>query len=838
MNLRSDQDPPLRRALALILAILCLAILGGCSSEKPRQISIARPNPIAPISSVASNTPDNPIASAAEAFAKGQEAEKENKWQEAIEYYKQSAEQGNAKAQTRLGGIFLSPPDSVKQDLQESYNWYFRAAKQSDAEGLWRIGKFYESGIVVQKDLTSAVAWWQMSSDAGYLPALMSLGNAYFSGSGVAKDEAKAVVLWQTAADKGDAEAQMKLGGAYALGIGVKKDVPLAFSWFMKAAMQHDAAAELFIGKMYLEGRGTETNIASAIHWLELAMNNPTSKDIVSDDSVSNDARLQLISIYASGNGVAEDPAKVFRLATDAADHGSVAGKLDVASAYLFGRGTNQNLLIAIRLYSEVIASHPDDKYAINSQSVAAIAATSNGIELVTEKKYQEAFLLLKAAAEIDTSSTDSITQFAIGQARYFIGKMYSNGTAGIVDHAQAAAWWKRAADISFVSALEPLGEAYFYGKGVAQDTHEAIKYLLLAAAQGDAAAIKFLEKEVDVGWHFVGNANKEATFARSSRLFSDHGLAWLWIKTRPMADSAQSTAPSTYTQIYEGFNCGNRSFTVKSYTKYRNDGGIADTIELAESDLEWSPVAPDSIGEVTLDYVCSLADAATPSGGKLTKKSPKQEAPEVVSLGTGWSVAGGFVVTNHHVVAGHRKVTMVRQDGVKLSGVVVLDDATNDLVLIRPSDTSKLPPAIPVAAHPAPAGTRVFTIGYPHPDLMGSEAKITDGLISAMTGYENDPRTYQISVPLQAGNSGGPLLNMNGEVVGITASKISAASVFEWTGDLPQNVNYAIKSAYLSVLLSSVTSAQDVPILPSASGSIADLTARIKKSVLLVIAE
>lgn len=199
--------------------------------------------------------------------------------------------------------------------------------------------------------------------------------------------------------------------------------------------------------------------------------------------------------------------------------------------------------------------------------------------------------------------------------------------------------------------------------------------------------------------------------------------------------------------------------------------------------------------------------------------------------------MAGGFVVTNHHVVAGHKEIIILRRDGVKLTGSVAMDDRINDLVLLRVGDVQKLPPALPLAQDPVRVGARVFTIGYPNPTLMGSEPKLTDGIINSLTGVGDDPRTYQISVPLQVGNSGGPLLNMRGEVLGITTYKLNAAKVFKWTGDLPQNVNYAVKVAYLKVLLASVSSKHKVPVLPARGGTLEELAARIENSVLVVIA-
>jgi S1-C subfamily serine protease len=226
--------------------------------------------------------------------------------------------------------------------------------------------------------------------------------------------------------------------------------------------------------------------------------------------------------------------------------------------------------------------------------------------------------------------------------------------------------------------------------------------------------------------------------------------------------------------------------------------------------------------------------------GSETEQSSPKvkqKKASSVVS-GTGWPVAGGYVVTNHHVIAGRKTIFLYRTDGVKISASVAVDDVTNDLALLKPDNGKLLPPALPLANRAAQVGGHVFTVGYPHPDMMGKEPKLTDGIVNARTGLKNDPRVYQISVPLQGGNSGGPLINMRGEVVGVTTSKMSAIKVFKWTGDLPQNVNYAVKVGYVRALLSSVDSASSVPVLPVRKSDLATLAKRIEGSVLMVIAQ
>ena len=110
-----------------------------------------------------------------------------------------------------------------------------------------------------------------------------------------------------------------------------------------------------------------------------------------------------------------------------------------------------------------------------------------------------------------------------------------------------------------------------------------------------------------------------------------------------------------------------------------------------------------------------------------------------------------------------------------------------------------------------ADIGENVFTIGYPLNDIMGNNYKLSNGIISAKSGIEDDIRFYQISVPLQPGNSGGPLFNSEGNIIGLTTSRLNSKAV----GTEIENVNYAIKSSYLLTLYTMLPNSN---ILPSNS--------------------
>lgn len=148
--------------------------------------------------------------------------------------------------------------------------------------------------------------------------------------------------------------------------------------------------------------------------------------------------------------------------------------------------------------------------------------------------------------------------------------------------------------------------------------------------------------------------------------------------------------------------------------------------------------------------------------------------------------------------------------------------------------------PALPMASSQPRVGQAVFTVGYPHPDIMGAEPKLTEGIINATTGFAGDPQLLQVSVGMQAGNSGGPLLNMQGEVVGVVCAKLDALVVWALSGDLPQNVGYAIKVGYVRTLLESAGAKGRPPgtARTPAPASLEELAGRVRPSVFQVIAE
>ncbi len=190
------------------------------------------------------------------------------------------------------------------------------------------------------------------------------------------------------------------------------------------------------------------------------------------------------------------------------------------------------------------------------------------------------------------------------------------------------------------------------------------------------------------------------------------------------------------------------------------------------------------------------------PTQRDIKKKQEKNNTP--TAFGTGFAISNnGYVVTNSHVIHGAKNIFIRGINGnftSALKCIIVIDDTNNDLAVIKVEDSNfKSLSAIPynIISKTVDVGTDVFTLGYPLKTIMGDEIKLTNGIISSKTGFNGDITSYQISVPIQPGNSGGPLFDSDGNLIGIVNSVLRNA----------ENVTYAIKSSYLNNLIETLPS-------------------------------
>lgn len=276
--------------------------------------------------------------------------------------------------------------------------------------------------------------------------------------------------------------------------------------------------------------------------------------------------------------------------------------------------------------------------------------------------------------------------------------------------------------------------------------------------------------------------------------------------------------------------DCEERRFGYLSSDYYDAQGrlvGVEKAVDAKASDK----IPAGSLVERLANLVCRRSSDNGGGGGS---------AEMSVFTGTGWLASKGYIVTASHVVGGAKSVTIFR-DGKRLGEAdVVRDDPSNDVAILKPRfDTSKFT-ALRLKTGPAVLGSRVFTLGYPLADELGYQTvKMAAGDVSSLTGVDyashriDDPRFLQISIPVQGGNSGGPVIDEDGEVIAIISSKKERTA----DSELTQNVNFALKSSYVARLL------VDLPVagrykLSSARGKISTIVADVQSGVFLVWVE
>ncbi len=220
--------------------------------------------------------------------------------------------------------------------------------------------------------------------------------------------------------------------------------------------------------------------------------------------------------------------------------------------------------------------------------------------------------------------------------------------------------------------------------------------------------------------------------------------------------------------------------------------GGDAGT---ADAGAGSSRAEADAGGAAAPDGGAAPRTPPAPAGEKTPAELFREWAPSVVTVsvvgdrgeggGTGFLLdALGTIGTNHHVIEGARKVEIKLFDGTIIKEVEMLDDApSDDLALLRIKTSVRLKPVRLGDSERITVGDRVVSIGNP----LGLEHTLTDGLISARRVLSGR-KMIQMSAPVSPGNSGGPLFNMRGEVIGVTTAQYAGGDFF----GRAQNLNLA----------------------------------------------
>jgi uncharacterized protein len=377
--------------------------------------------------------------------------------------------------------------------------------------------------------------------------------------------------------------------------------------------------------------------------------------------------------------------------------------------------------------------------------------------------------------AKAKAAKGDSDAQLYLAVQCYF-------GIGTNQNYAAAVKWYRKAAEQGDSIAQRSLGVCYERGQGVPQDYEEAVNWYRKAAEHGE----------------MVAQNNLGASFREGLGIYKYYPFAVRWF--RKAAEQGLTEAQINLTLSYARGEGVTQDF-VEAY-KWANIAATSGNTNAAlfreEIRLQMTPEQVAEAQQLAREFKPRTApdSGSSKSGKEIADSNPS-------ASGTGFFISeDGFLVTNEHVVRDASQVRLVTRNGL-ISAKVVKVDAANDLALLK---TEGRFVALPIASsREVKLGGTVVTVGFPNIGLQGFAPKLAKGEIAALSGASDDARYFQISVPVQPGNSGGALVDEHGNVVGVVSAKLDASAAFKTSGALPENVNYAVKSSYLLSFLESV---------------------------------
>ncbi len=236
---------------------------------------------------------------------------------------------------------------------------------------------------------------------------------------------------------------------------------------------------------------------------------------------------------------------------------------------------------------------------------------------------------------------------------------------------------------------------------------------------------------------------------------------------------------------------CAERTFVGIVTTGYLGDKRVGSGGEKADWKSQFIPLPDKPMNNRVLTLVCAAGAGAG---------APATQAK--LSSGSGFVVDGsGAVLTNAHVINHCKSIIIKAMSAPPVAAIVDGVDPKNDLAILRAMGAIGEPAHFRIQSQPGTLGESVGVIGFPLAGILSSEPKATFGQINSVAGINNDYTLLQISAPVQPGNSGGPVLDASGLVIGVVVSQASP-TMAAVAGNIPQNVNFAVRGEIAQIFL------------------------------------
>ena len=476
----------------------------------------------------------------------------------------------------------------------------------------------------------------------------------------------------------------------------------------------------------------------------------------------------------------------------EAANHNNDEAQFLLGKMYQQGLGTEIDYTKAVKWYEKSIVN--ENAKALNNLGFMYMN------ELGVDKNYPKAKVLFEKAAEK-----------GLGIASFNLGMLYFDGKGVAKDRIKALEYLKKAEEKGNTGAIIQMAMMYKDGNGVKQDLSTSFKKYLKAAELGDPLAQDM------TGWMYAEGMGVKKDYSKAVKWYrksADQNYAWglqhLGFSYLNGLGVKKDVAEAAWL-IRQAAEQGLEMAQLNMGLFYENGYGVTkDLNEAAEWYNKVLTANPDN--KAAKQGIARVKpEVDTKEDTSNINSANDNNGVSIDASGTGFLIdKRGYLATNNHVTKGARGIYVCIQiDGIwkSYNAVLVKNDPTNDLSIIQIDDTNYKPfPSLPYnfTTDVEEVASEIYTLGYPQVHIMGTEVKYTTGAINSKSGVQGDPTHYQISAHIDHGNSGGPMFNSKGTIIGITDSGLDKAEF----GD----VNYAIKSSYLKSLVDALPVKLELP--------------------------
>lgn len=487
------------------------------------------------------------------------------------------------------------------------------------------------------------------------------------------------------------------------------------------------------------------------------------------------DAQLNvgMYYLYYKTEEVERDTGKALEWLSKSATQGNPKAQTQLAYLYtkkggmLWGKVVAEDVRTAIKWYEKAVAQ--------------GHATAQNGLGDIyffgraTEKDFVKAFQLYQLAANQGDSD---------GEAN--LANMYANGKGVARNAKKAVDLYKKAASQGHTRAAFNLGQIYYFAQGIPKDTAVAARYFEESAKQGEPDAA------FSIGYMYANGEGvpKDGVMAvkwlRKSAILGDsQGQGWL-ARMYMSGDGVPQDLILGYAWANLAAANGDATDVSIRNTYEKFFLNVDDKAEAQRLSAKWT-IGKDIFREKT--SITSPSENTSTSGA-LSKRG----------TGTAFFVnTTGQMITNHHVINGCSEVRVTGRMGV---ANLQISDVTNDLALLKISDAVNTTATISSEPSNVRQSDDIVVFGFPLNSVLSSGGNLTPGVVSALTGLGNNTNQIQITAPIQPGSSGSPVMNTKGEIMGVVSMKLSDSKMAKETGQVAQNVNFAVSGQTLKSFL------------------------------------